>query len=234
MALTKGGSRAKVEARNRSVYEQTVQKGLDELREFEQEFRAAKNKHIADQHQGAYTSEQQVYDAWETQKRIRNEWGSEEGSTGSIIRPILTERAAKTGKMPEEVAESILRGLYSEPKFKETIRQLKAGNRTVLEVFGDSLEAHQRITLGRDAAEMSTEEYLEEILRGSDTYDINDGGNVIDVILINGGSGWTERPKINIRTQTGYNAVIVPRFCVQRIGDDNIGEIPPNTTRIIS
>ena len=141
MALTKGGSRAKVEARNRSVYEQTVQKGLDELREFEEEFRAAKNKPIADQHQGAYTSEQQVYDAWETQKRIRNEWGSEEGSTGSIIRPILTERAAKTGKMPEEVAESILRGLYSEPKFKETIRQLKAGNRTVLEVFGDSLEA---------------------------------------------------------------------------------------------
>ena len=84
--------------------------------------------------------------------------------------------------MPEEVAESILRGLYSEPKFKETIRQLKAGNRTVLEVFGDSLEAHQRITLGRDAAEMSTEEYLEEILRGSDTYDIKEGGNVIDTI----------------------------------------------------
>ena len=49
------------------------------------------------------------------------------------------------------------------------------------------------------------------------------------VEIINGGSGWTERPKINIRTQTGYNAVIVPRFCVQRIGDDNIGEIPPNT-----
>ena len=182
MALTKGGSRAKVEARNRSVYEQTVQKGLDELREFEEEFRAAKNKPIADQHQGAYTSEQQVYDAWETQKRIRNEWGSEEGSTGSIIRPILTERAAKTGKMPEEVAESILRGLYSEPKFKETIRQLKQGNKTVLEVFGDSLEAHQRITLGRDAAEMSTEEYLEEILKASDTYDIKEGGNVIDTI----------------------------------------------------
>ena len=65
--------------------------------------------------------------------------------------------------MPEEVAESILRGLYSEPKFKETIRQLKAGNRTVLEVFGDSLEAHQRITLGRNAAEMSADEFLADL-----------------------------------------------------------------------
>ena len=183
MALTRGGSRAKIEARNRNVQEITVQKALQEVRDFETEFRAAKNKPIADQHQGAYSSEQKVYDAWETQKQTRKNWGSEEGSTGSIIRPILTERAAKTGQMPEEVAENILRGLYSEPKFQETIRQLKQGNKTVLEVFGDSLEAHQRITLGRNAAEMTTEEYLEEILKASDTYDIKDStGNVIDTI----------------------------------------------------
>ena len=183
MALTKGASRAKVEARNRNVQEITVQKGLDEIRDFQAEFRGAKNKPVADQHQAAYSSEQKVVDAWETQKKTRQDWGSEEGSTGSIIRPILTERAAKTGKMPEEVAQSILRGLYSEPKFQETIRQLKEGNKTVLEVFGDSLEAHQRITLGRNAAEMTTEEYLEEILKASDTYDIKDSsGNVIDTI----------------------------------------------------
>ena len=183
MALTKGGAKAKVDARNRNVQEITVQKGLQELRDFETEFRGAKNKPVADQHQAAYTSEQTPYEAWKTQQRTRKEWGSEEGSTGSIVRPILTERAAKTGKMPEEVAQSILRGLYSEPKFNETIKQLKEGNQTVLEVFGDSLEAHQRITLGRDAAELTTEEYLEEILRASDTYDVTDStGNVIDTI----------------------------------------------------
>ena len=183
MVLSKGGAKAKVDARNRNVQEITVQKGLDELREFQAEFRGAKNKPVADQHQAAFTSEQKVVDAWETQKQIRSDWGSQDGSTGSIIRPILTERAAKTGVMPEEVAQSILRGLYSEPKFQETIRQLKQGNKTVLEVFGDSLEAHQRITLGRNAAEMTTEEYLEEILKASDTYDIKDSsGNVIDTI----------------------------------------------------
>ena len=31
--------------------------------------------------------------------------------------------------------------------------------------------------------------------------------------------GFTERPNIYIETQTGYNAQIVPVFCVNRIGD---------------
>jgi hypothetical protein len=52
------------------------------------------------------------------------------------------------------------------------------------------------------------------------------------VEIINGGSGWTERPKIYIRSQTGYNAVIVPRFCIQRVGDDTEGDIPPGTPTV--
>ena len=183
MILSKGRNAAKVQTRAKNLKEITVEKGLQELRDNELEFRAAKNKPVSEQHQAAYASEQTPYEAWKTQQRTRKEWGAEEGSTGSSVRPILTERAAKTGKMPEEVAQSILRGLYSEPKFLETIKQLKEGNQTVLETFGDSLEAHQRITLGRDAAEMSTEEYLGEILRASDTYDVTDSaGNVIDTI----------------------------------------------------
>ena len=183
MVLSRGGNRARVIKRAEILEDITLQKALQEVRENDFEFRGAKNKPIADQHQAAFTSEQTVGDAWATQKRTRTEWGSEEGSTGSIIRPILTERAAKTGKMPEEVAENILRGLYSDFKFQQEISAIKAANKTVLEVFGDSIEAHQRITLGRDAAELSTAEYLEEILRASDTYDITDSaGNVVDTI----------------------------------------------------
>ena len=183
MVLSRGANRAKVIKRSENVRDITVEKGLQEVRDNEFEFRGAKNKPVADQHQAAFTSEQTVGEARETLKRSRAEWGAEEGSTGSIIRPILTERAAKTGKMPEEVAENILKGLYSDFKFQQEIADLKAANKTILEVFGDSLEAHQRITLGRNAAEMTTAEYLEEILRASDTYDITDSaGNVIDTI----------------------------------------------------
>ena len=183
MVLSRGANRAKVIKRSENIRDITVEKGLQEVRDNEFEFRGAKNKPVADQHQAAFTSEQTVGEARETLKRSRAEWGAEEGSTGSIIRPILTERAAKTGKMPEEVAENILKGLYSDFKFQQEIADLKAANKTILEVFGDSLEAHQRITLGRNAAEMTTAEYLEEILRASDTYDITDSaGNVIDTI----------------------------------------------------
>jgi hypothetical protein len=183
MILSKGTKAGAVTLRSNNIKDQTIEKGLQELREGELEFRAAKNKPIAQQHQGAYTSEQTVGDAYRSQKKTRENWGSEEGSTGSIIRPILTERAAKTGKMPEEVAENILKGLYSDFKFQQTIQDLKDGNRTLMEAFGDSIEAHQRITLGRNAAEMPAEEYLEEILKASDTYDVTDSaGNVIDTI----------------------------------------------------
>tara|TARA_Y200000002_G_scaffold41712_1_gene30344 strand:- start:1918 stop:4395 length:2478 start_codon:yes stop_codon:yes gene_type:complete len=54
-------------------------------------------------------------------------------------------------------------------------------------------------------------------------------GVLTKVEIINGGSGWTERPNIYIRSQTGYNAVIVPRFCIQRVGDDTEGDIPAGT-----
>ncbi len=183
MVLSRGANRAKVIKRSENIRDITVEKALQEVRDNEFEFRAAKNKPIADTHQGAFASEQTVGEARETLKRSRTEWGAEDGSTGSIIRPILTERAAKTGKMPEEVAENILKGLYSDFKFQQEIADLKAANKTILEVFGDSLEAHQRITLGRNAAEMTTSEYLEEILRASDTYDVTDStGNVIDTI----------------------------------------------------
>jgi len=183
MVLSRGANRAKVIKRSDNIRDITVEKGLQEVRDNELEFRAAKNKPVADQHQGAFASEQTVGEARETLKRTRSEWGAEDGSTGSIIRPILTERAAKTGKMPEEVAENILKGLYSDQKFQLEIASIKAAGKTVLEVFGDSLEAHQRITLGRDAADLSTADYLEEILRASDTYDITDSaGNVVDTV----------------------------------------------------
>ena len=53
---------------------------------------------------------------------------------------------------------------------------------------------------------------------------------VLDTVeIINPGEGWTERPEIYVSTNTGYNAVINPIFCVRRIGDDTVGEIPPGT-----
>jgi len=51
-------------------------------------------------------------------------------------------------------------------------------------------------------------------------------GTVSSLRIINSGNGFTERPEIYIKSETGYNANIVPVFCVRRIGDDEVGEIP--------
>jgi hypothetical protein len=44
-------------------------------------------------------------------------------------------------------------------------------------------------------------------------------GSLESVKIISSGMGFTERPNIYIETQTGYNAQIVPVFCVNRVGD---------------
>ena len=181
--LGKGSKRVlnRVKNRNQNIEDVTTEAGLRQLRQSADEFRADKNRPIADSHQGAHISEQTPYEAWETQQRIRNEWGSEEGSTGSITTPVQRERIAREADVSEDTVNSILKKLYSDEKYQAIIAQVKAGNQTLSEVFGDSILAYHRITEGRNAAEMPAAEYLEDLFKSSDKYDITDSaGNVVD------------------------------------------------------
>ena len=54
-------------------------------------------------------------------------------------------------------------------------------------------------------------------------------GVLDSVEIINPGEGFTERPEIYVSTNTGYNAVINPIFCVKRIGDAEDSGLPPGT-----
>ena len=174
---------ANISARNSNAEQTTIEAGLSQLRKGEAEFRADKNRPIADAHQGAHITEQHPSEAWATQQKIRKDWGSEEGSTGSVTTPVQRERIAREGNISEEVAEGILRKLYSADKFRAIIERVRAGRQSLVEVFGDSIEAHQRITEGRNAADMSAEEYLAEMYKAKDSYDVtNAKGEVIDTI----------------------------------------------------
>ena len=181
MALSGGSSavKGKIIRRTDSIKNQTEAKALQELQANEFGKRGAKNKPIVDQHQAAYQSEIEPYEAKQALKRTREEWGAEDGGAGSVTTPIERERTARTGVMSEETAERLLRGLKSSAAYQAEVEAIKAGQKTIAEVWGDSLTAHQRITLGRNAAEMSPEEYLEEILRGRARYDVVDADNVV-------------------------------------------------------
>ena len=185
MALTKGAKSTKefVRQRAKTVNAETLAKGIQELRDGEAGFRAAKNKPMAGTHQGATLSQDDPYIVWERNKRVNNEWGAEEGAAGNVITPVQRERGANYSGMSEDAVDAVLRKLYSNNKYKAIIEETKEQGTTLAEKFGDAIAAHQRITQGRNAAEMSPDEYLEELLRAADVYEFTDiDGNVVNKV----------------------------------------------------
>jgi hypothetical protein len=57
----------------------------------------------------------------------------------------------------------------------------------------------------------------------------DNNGSIKNVVVNNGGIGFTEVPKISIKTKTGFNANLIPVFKVLRVGDSKEDIIPPNT-----
>jgi len=176
-----GAVRSQVDNRKASIDYQTLKKGVRELRK--NEFGASKNKNIASPHQGAHQSEVSPGKAREQLKRTRTEYDAEDGSTGSVTTPVQRERVAETGEMTEEIVDGVLRGLMSDQKFQGELADIRAGRQTLMDVYGDAVATHQRMTLGREAAETATEDYLDELYRSSIKYDItDDAGNVVETI----------------------------------------------------
>ena len=174
-----------IKARNKSIDDQTVKAGIAQLRRGETEFRADKNRPIAEPHQGAHISEVEPEVAREQLRRIRKEWGAEEGSTGSVTTPIERERIAQYGGTDDETVERIAKTLMSSDKFAKELKAAKGDRRKLADKFRDHVEAHQGITQGRNAAEMSAREYLKDILEAQK--DVVDGIEILtskDVVTL--------------------------------------------------
>ena len=173
--LKKGGDKAieQITKRNKSLETQTVQAGLAQLRKGETDFRADKNAPISQPHQGAHISEVDPQTAREQLSKTRTQWGSEEGSTGSVTTPVERERVALEGGTDEDTAERILKTLISSEKFARELDAAKGSRKALVAKFKEHIDAHQRITQGRNAAEMSSSEYLKELIEAQP--DVVDG-----------------------------------------------------------
>ena len=190
--LKKGGNAAikQIKDRNKSLKDQTVAAGLAQLRKGEAEFRADKNAPISQPHQGAHITEVEPQKAREQLSRTRNEWGSEEGSAGSVTTPLERERIAQEGATDVDQVERIYKQLVSSEKFAKELEAAKGDRVKLASTYKESVEAHQRITQGRNAAEMSAREYLKELFEAQP--DIIDGvevwtsKNVVIADLISG------------------------------------------------
>ena len=174
-ALKKGGKEAmtQITKRNKSLKDQTVQAGVAQLRQGEAEFRADKNAGLSQPHQGAHISEVDAQTAREQLSKTRKDWGSEEGSTGSVTTPVERERIALKGDTDEATVERIMRGLMSSEKFAKELEAAKGSRTTLVAKFKESIEAHQQITQGRNPANLSANEYLKDLLEANP--DVVDG-----------------------------------------------------------
>ena len=164
--LGKGSQKVvkQIQDRNKNLKQATVQNGLAQLRRGEVEFRADKNAPISQPHQGAHITEVEPQKAREQLSKTRKDWGSEDGSTGSVTTPYERERIALEGATDEEQVERIMRGLMSNAKFKAELDAVKGSVPKLAAKWREAIEGHQRITQGRNAIEMSPQEYLKELL----------------------------------------------------------------------
>jgi hypothetical protein len=171
--LKKGSKEAidQITARNKSLKDQTVQAGVAQLREGEVEFRADKNAPISQPHQGAHITEVEPQKAREQLSKTRTQWGSEEGSTGSVTTPVERERIALKGDTDDAQVERIMRGLMSENKFAKELEAAKGDRKKLAATYREAIEAHQRITQGRNPIDMSPQEYLKELFETNDVID---------------------------------------------------------------
>ena len=190
--LKKGGSKAieQITKRNKSLENQTVQAGVAQLRKGETEFRADKNAPISQPHQGAHVSEVEPEVARQQLSKTRTQWGSEEGSTGSVTTPVERERIALEGGTDDATVERIMRGLMSSEKFAKELEAAKGDRKALASKFREAVEGHQRITQGRNAADMSPQQYLKELLEARpdtiDGIDVWTSKNVVIADLVVG------------------------------------------------
>ena len=163
--LGKGSSAVKKQIinRNASIENQSTTAALAQLRKGEADFRAAKNSPLAERHQGADISEVPAGDAYEQLRRTRTDWGSEDGSTGSITTAVERERIALEGGTTDEVVERTLRSLMSDDKFAKELDAVKGNRKLMLDVWRDSIHNYRQIIEGRNAAEMPAEEFLADL-----------------------------------------------------------------------
>ena len=61
----------------------------------------------------------------------------------------------------------------------------------------------------------------------------NEFGQLTSVKIISSGEGFQQMPTIYIESETGFNAEIIPKFCIDRVGVDQVKE-PTIQDKIIS
>jgi len=59
-------------------------------------------------------------------------------------------------------------------------------------------------------------------------------GRLLSIKVTNGGEGFTKRPKVYVKTKTGFGSNIIPKFCIDRVGTDDLTRDPTLQDKIVT
>ena len=143
------------------------------------EFRAPKNDPVADAHQGTVRSSSEDMGDIARQQDKARAYSDTDGGFDPVVPEVMVERAARTAKESEEVTRSVLKKLMSSDYFKKVEGELKAQNIPLSEAYQESLQFLQYLGTGREAADLTPEQFLAGLKRESRDLGFGD----VDVVV---------------------------------------------------
>ena len=130
-------------------------------------FRAPKNEPIADPWQGATTSNSTAEAVDKSAKRMKTEWGAEEGSTGSLLSNTQISRMAQGTGETEKVIKEVLGNFRSQGFIKQLEETAKRQGKTLQESIGEDLDMFRSIYEGRNTSDVTTAQFFKKLTKSS-------------------------------------------------------------------
>ena len=122
--------------------------------------RFPKNAPIGDRQLGTSTSNSSASDVNKSMKRVKKEWGTEEGHVGSMTSNTQIERmVAGTGET-EEVIKEILGNFRSQGFIKELTETARRQGKTLQESIGEDLDMFRAVYEGRNTDKVDVDEFF--------------------------------------------------------------------------
>jgi len=147
--------------RNKSVKTQQVQKAKEQLKT--KEYGAFKNNKISDPWQGTSTSNETAQTIRKNLNKIKNDWGSQDGSSGSFLSNVEVDNIARSSKEARKTVKQVLKKAYSQNKISQLEETAKRQGKSLEELVELDVELSQRIYEGRATSDLTPQEFWADI-----------------------------------------------------------------------
>ena len=145
-------------SRRQSVEKQTREQVQAQMKD--PNVRFPKNAPIGERHLGTSTSNSSASDVNKSMKKVKQDWGSQDGHVGSMTSNTQIERMAAGTKQSEEVIKEILGNFRSQGFIKELAETARRQGKTLQESIGQDLDMFRAVYEGRNTDNVNTKDFF--------------------------------------------------------------------------